>query len=116
MECFQHQLLATLRASQSDPGPRRLLLGIRILKKFKWIPPIVVPMDCNLVEAVNSFYKLVRGSSTKYRESMGCLRTLYRFCSSAVKWELTALDAIRVFLGLRAKEAITVSFADGDFH
>ena len=105
-----------VRASQSDLGPRRILSGVCALEKFGRITPLVVCMDWKLMEAVDSFYESVWGSSTKYWASMGCLRAVCRLCSSAAEWEPTALSAISMCLGLWAKEAITVSLEDGEFH
>ena len=114
-ESLQDQLLRSVRESRSDSGPRRLLSAVRILEKFGWVRPIVVAMDWKLVEAVARFHDEAHDAGSKFWASMGCLRALCRLCTAPADWELAALGAISISLGLRAKQAVTARFEDGKF-
>ena len=105
-------MLGIVRMTESDSGLRRVLVAVKVLEKFRWLQPLVCPMDWKLVDAVATFHDKRRGTTSKYWASMRAFGSLCRLASQPDEWEVVALAALSIACGLRAKEAVT-AFYDG---
>ena len=109
-EFFQDHLLGIIRTTESNSGVKRVLSAVRVLEKLNWVSPVACPMDSKLIEAMAVYHNKRRGGSHKFWASMQGFRSLCRLLSSPADWELVALAALSVTFGLRAKDAVTVSY------
>ena len=101
-----------LRTTELDSGLRRVLAAIRVLEKFRWIQPLVWPMDWKLVDAVAALHDKRRGTTNKYWASLRAFGSLWCLASLPDEWEVVALAALSMAFEPRAKEAVT-AFYDG---
>jgi|Transcript_24976 hypothetical protein len=105
-------MLGIICTTESDNGLRRALAAVRVSEKFRWIRPLVCPMNWKLVDAVAAFHNKRRGTTGKYWASMRAFGRLCRLASQPDEWEEVALAALSIAFGLKAKEAVT-AFYDG---
>ena len=115
-ECLQDHILGIVRTTDYDSGVRRILAAARVLEKFKWIPPLVCPMDWKLVDAVAACHHKRRCATNKYWASMRVFGSLCRLASQPDEWEVVSLAALSIAFGLRAKEAVTAYFDGKSVH
>ena len=74
LECLQDHLLGIIRTMECDSGVKRVLSAVRVLEAFRWVAPIVCPMDWKLVEAVAAFHDVGARTSSgpPCRRSASC--------------------------------------------
>ena len=85
-------------------------------KKLEWIEPVTVPGDWLMVESIQRCVDKEAKARNKQWATMQCIVQLCKLAKSPREWEITALSALSIALGLRACEAITMQPDDPNIH
>ena len=101
-EALNEYPLSLVRSTNNSSNIKQCLSMLRFLEKLHWIGP-TVQASCWMVSAVDKFTANV-GQQGKVWGTTDALRGLCNVANSFEDWEFTALAAISISLGLRARK------------
>ena len=107
------QVLHLVQTTQSESSLKKLLSGLRLLEKLRWIPPTVSAGDWLVVQAMEKYQEKLGKVSSKSWASMRGFANMCKLARSPADWELCAMAALSISFGLRAIEALSVSYDGG---
>ena len=110
------QVLHLVQTTQSESSLKKLLSGLRLLEKLRWIPQTVSAGDWLVMQAMEKCQEKLGKVGSKSRASMRGFASMCKLARSPADWELCAMVALSMSFGLRAVEALSVSYNGGTVH
>ena len=112
-QSLDDQLLHLAQTTNSESSIKKLLSGIRLLEKLRWAPSTVSAGDWLFVKGVEEVHEKAGKLPFKTWASLRVFADMCRLARGAADWELCAMATVSISFGLRAVEAVSVSF-DGE--
>ena len=107
------EVIHLVQTTQTESSLKKLLSGMRLLEKLRCIPPTVAAGDWLVVQAMEKYQEKLGKVSAKSWASMRGFASMCKLARDPADWELCAMEALSVSLGLRAVEAPSVSYEGG---
>ena len=110
---LDNQVLHLAQTTQSESSLKKLLSGLRLLEKLRWIPQTVSAGDWLVVQAMEKYQEKLGKISSKSLASMRGFASMCKLARSPADWVLCAMAALSMSFSLRAVEALSVSYDGG---
>ena len=112
-ESLDDHTLHLVQTTSSDSSIKKLISGVRILEKLRWVPPTVCAGDWLVVQSIEKFQQKIGKIPAKTWVLRRGLSATCRMATSPAEWELCPMSALSISFGLRAVEALSVAY-DGE--
>ena len=97
-ESLDDKLLHLAQTTNNGSSIKKLLGGIRLLEKLRWVPSTVCAGDWAFVKGVESFHDKAGKLPLKTWASMRGFTDISRLAQGAASWELCAMAALSICL------------------
>ena len=112
-DVLESQMLWEVQQGHTDANAKKLLLGLRLLEKFGWIPATVRACDWLFIDAFENVPLRKQEGRSKQWATMDCLKQLCTVAKTLQDWEVVSLAALSIAFGLGISEAFTAVLDEG---